>query len=176
MCRSRPLSRFLAVTGLLLAAASAPLAPAAAQELAGNYVLLADQSDDVARVIEKGTAGMNFLFRPIARSRLKKTNQPYLTVEIQRTDSTYGIGSDGDDPVVTPASGEVIKWRRKDGEVFDVNTVETEGGVRQTFTADDGSRENFWLPQADGGLELQVTIRSGKLPEPIRYRMIYRRS
>jgi hypothetical protein len=176
MRRCRLLRQVLAALAVTAAVHVFGTSPVGAQEVEGSYTLVAEQSDDIPRVIEKGTSRLNFLVRRIARSRLKKTNQPYLTAVIHRTGGQVSIGTDGADPVVTPADGAVIEWTREDGETFAVNTVESQGGIRQTFTAEDGSRENLWLPMAGDGLELQVTISSGKLPEPIRYRMVYRRN
>lgn len=142
----------------------------------GTFVYTAQGSDDIETVIRNGTAKMNFIKRPIARSRLKKTNLPYQTIRIEETPAQVSIISDHRAPIVTPADGKSIKWRREDGELFDVNTVREQGKLKQTFVAEDGSRENLYSLSPDGEtLTMQVTIRSGQLPAPIVYKLDFKR-
>lgn len=161
-------------TGVHQAANAADVVQNAA--IQGSFVFTARGSDDIEQVIRNGTAKMNFIKRPIARSRLKKTNLPYQTIRIEETPAQVSVASDHRAPVVTPADGKTIRWRREDGELFDVNSVWEEGRLKQTFVAEDGSRENLFSLSPDGQtLTMQVTIRSGKLPAPIVYRLNYMR-
>ncbi len=145
--------------------------------LQGTFTLQPGAQETVVSAITSGTANMNFIKRPIARSRLKKTNlPPYAWVKIEHTPTEVSIEMDGRKPIVTPADGKSIKWTREDGEVFDVNTVWEQGNLKETFVAGDGSRENLFEPGADGqAMVLQVTIRSPQLKQPIVYRLNYRK-
>ncbi len=186
MKRSRLLA--LPIAALLLIAATRHPAhlrglaqePAAAVQqapaLEGTYALVSSP-DVVTTAITTGTANMNFIKRPIARSRLKKTNlPPYGTVRFAYPPNEISIEMDTRKPVVTPADGKTIKWTREDGEVFDVNSVWEGKMLRETFVAGDGSRENLYEPSADGqAMTLQVTIRSPQLKQPIVYKLEYRK-
>lgn len=187
MKRSRLLPMLPAALLLLVAAGRHPHAPrfhaprqdAAAQNggLQGTFVFTAQGSDNVEDVIRNGTAKMNFIKRPIARSRLKKTNLPYQRIAIAHTPAQVSVQRDAAKPIVTPADGKSIRWTREDGEVFDVNTVWDGTRLKQTFVAPDGSRENlFWLSPDGSTLTMQVTIRSPQLPAPIVYKLDYRRT
>ncbi len=184
MKRSRLLALPIALL-LLIAATRHPAHPRGAQEpaavpaaqspgLNGTFTLVSTP-DVVTTAITTGTSNMNFIKRPIARSRLKKTNlPPYAWVKIEHTPTEVSIEMDGRKPILTPADGKSIKWTREDGEVFDVNTVWEQGKLRETFVAGDGSRENLFEPGPDGqGMIMQVTIRSPQLKQPIVYRLNY---
>lgn len=148
---------------------------AEAQGVEGSWVYVAQGSDDVNAVIEKGTAKMNFVTKPVARKRLKGTNKPYQTLVISRTGSEIVTAMDDRAPIHMPADGKAIKWKREDGEVFNVNAVTQNGALVQSFIADDGQRENAYKVRPDGTLEMKVTIRSGRLPAPLVYTLLYRK-
>ncbi len=188
MKRSRLLA--LPIALLLLAAAThhpthlrggqEPAAVAAVQSpgLQGTFVLEPGANEKVVAAITSGTASMNFIKRPIARSRLKKTNlPPYGTVRISHTPTEVSVDMDGRAPILTPADGKTIKWKRpEDGEMLDVNTVWENGALKETFVAGDGSRENLFAISPDGQImTMQVTIRSPQLKQPIVYKLDYRR-
>ncbi len=152
--------------------------PAAAQSagLQGTFVYTPQGSDNIEQAIRNGTARMSFIARPIARSRLKKTNLPYQLIHIAHTPTQVFITRDNHAPIITPADGKTVKWKREDGEVFDVNTVWEQGNLKQTFIAPDGSRENLLALSPDGEmLVMRVTIRSPRLPAPIVYKLDYKR-
>lgn len=144
--------------------------------LQGTFVYVAEGSDDIDRAIQQAVSGMNFITRPIARGRLKKTNAPYGSLSLSHTPSQVTVTTDGRAPIVTPASGEPAKWTREDGEVLDVSTEWQNGRLVQTFAAEDGKRVNVYSLGADGNtLSLQVTVSSPRLPEPMTYTLRYRR-
>lgn len=155
--------------------------PAAAQEVAapfvGSWTYVAQSGDVIGDAIERGTADMNFVTRPIARRRLRATNSPYATMEIRVGGGSVTTLLEGRD-VTSPADGRAIAWTREDGEVMQVATsLRDDGTLVQTFTAQDGSRENVYSVSPDGRrLTLQVTIRSERLPSPITYRLLYDRA
>ncbi|HEX7049680.1 MAG TPA: hypothetical protein VF188_05660 [Longimicrobiales bacterium] len=180
MCRrTTPSLRIaLALPALIALHASPGAVPAAAQvaALAGRFAYVADESDDIEQAIDRGTAELNFFKRPIARGRLRDVNAAYQTVEIEQTRSSIAIGFDGHPPIVTPADGAPIRWRRDDGEVFRVRAEWLDDALIQVFTADDGQRENLYTLDPDGRtLRMRVTITSRQLPAPIVYTLVYRR-
>ena len=163
----------LAATALFVAPVTAQ-APAANAWL-GSWTYAAQPSDVIERAIERGIDDMNFVTKPIARRRLRATNDPYSTVELRVADNRVTTVLEGR-AITSPADGSTIDWRREDGEVLQVSTALRNGTLVQTFTADDGSRENVYSVSADGRLTIQVTIRSDRLPAPIVYRLLYDRA
>ncbi|CAN5616948.1 hypothetical protein BH23GEM7_BH23GEM7_22310 [soil metagenome] len=164
-------------TAMLLLLLSAAAGVAQSRSLEGSYTYLRAASDDINQAIERGIAGMNFVTRPVARGRLRKTNEPFGAITISRTPAEVAIATDGGAPVVTPADGSAVRWRREDGEVFQVSTALRDGVLRQTFVADDGQRENALSLSADGDtLTMRVTVTSPRLPRPVSYRLVYLRA
>jgi hypothetical protein len=144
--------------------------------LQGTFELVPEESDDVETAIRGVATRINFALRGIARSRLRRTNPLHHTISIAHTTSEVTIIMDDRAPVTSPASGSPITWRREDGEVFDLSTRWDHDRLRQTFVAEDGARENvFWLGPDGTTLYMEVTVRSPRLPEPLSYRLAYRR-
>ena len=171
--------RMTAVLFALLALALGAPAAAEAQQssLAGTWTLNRGQSDDIQAAINRAVARMNFVTRPIARGRLRRTNTAYERVVIAFPSNQVSVRYDERNPIVSPASGAAVKWTREDGEVFDVSMRPAGGRLTQTFTAEDGSRENVYTLSADGRtLTMNVTIRSPRLSAPLTYKLVYNRA
>jgi hypothetical protein len=162
----------------LVAALALPLS-ARAQEstMRGTFVVNRQQSDDVNRAIETGVARMNFITRPIARGRLRRTNPVYQRLVINYTQQQVAVTFDQRRPVESPANGQPIKWTREDGEKFDLSTEWQNGRLIQTFRAEDGTRTNAYSISPDGHtLTMHVTIRSPRLPQPVEYNLVFNRA
>jgi hypothetical protein len=152
-------------------------AQAQASPFNGTFTYVAGESDNVDQAINQAIARMNVATRQIARPRLRRTNQPYQRVVISTTASSVSITTDNRAPITTSAAGAPIKWTREDGEVLDVSTTWQGNRLRQVFAAEDGRRENVWSMSPDGNmLTLNVTVTSGRLPQPLTYRLTYRRA
>jgi hypothetical protein len=164
-----------ATVALLLLTLIAPIA-LADEPLAGQYRLDPKASDDISNAIESQTASMNFITRPIARSRLKKTNPAYSTVAIAFPGNNISITLDQRKAIVFPANGNAVKWTREDGETFDVNGKVVNGTLTQAFVAEDGRRANTYVLSPDGKMmTLNVRVDSPRLPKPVTYKLVYRR-
>lgn len=153
-------------------------APLLAQQssLDGTYHLVPAESDDIHQVIDRAVARMNFVTRPVARSRLRKTNPPYQTVHLSTSVSQVTIRIDAREPLTTPSNGTPIQWKQARGEVVDVSTEWENGILEQTFVAKDGQRVNHFSLSAGGELlHLRVTITSPRLAEPLTYTLRYRK-
>ena len=159
----------------LLAALTGQVALAQEASLPGVYVDDGQSGGVIEKAIETAVAKMNFIKRPIARSRLKKTNSHYGRIEIARGASEFSVRFDAGKPVLMPLDGRSVKWTRDDGEQFDVSAKLQGDTLVQTFAAEDGQRTNAFSLGADGKLLLQVTLTSPQLPEPVRYQLSYRR-
>lgn len=168
----------LQIVALLVAVLTISLGVRAqTSSLEGVYSATTDQSERIDAAIEKAVAAMNFIKRPIARGRLKKTNPSYERISILRSDAQIEIRFDDRAPVQMPANGSSVKWTREDGEVFDVSADWQEGRLEQTFKAEDGERVNTFRLSPDGNqLSLHVTISSPQLPSPVEYTLMYERT
>lgn len=170
------LGALFAVLALALPAAGQQ-AGARTSALDGTYTLNRAASDDINRAIENAVSRMNFVTRPIARGRLRRTNQPYQRLVISHTPQQVSVTTDNRAAIRTPANGTPIKWRREDGEMFDVSTEWENGTLEQTFKAEDGSRTNVFALSGDGRtLTMNVTITSPRLSAPLRYKLVFNRA
>jgi hypothetical protein len=166
----------LLIAGAFCAALSFTI-DASAQTLDGGYQFVAEGSADITAAIEGSVGKMNFIKRPIARSRLKKANPAYRTITIKRAADQILVALDGGTPVQMPASGAIVKWKRDDGEVVDVSGQWQASTLTQKFTAEDGARLNVFRLSADGQtLTLDVKLTSDQLPAPLTYSLAYRRT
>ena len=164
-------------TALALSALIALTARAADEPLwLGAFVNEKQSREGIDAAIETAVSGMNFVTRPIARRRLKKTNAPYRQVVISRTSDVVSVAFDGQSAVETPGDGRPIKWKRSDGEMFDVSAEVKDGALVQTFKASDGQRVNTFTANAAGQLTMEATITSPQLAKPVIYTLLYERA
>ena len=165
-----------ATVALLLLTLIAPVTFAADEPFAGHYRLDAKASDNVGNAIEDQTKSMNFITRPIARGRLKKTNPAYDSIAIAFPATNISVTLEQRKPIVFPANGTAVKWTREDGEVFDVSGKVANGVLTQTFVAEDGRRTNTYTLSPDGRtMTLNVKVESPRLPKPVTYKLVYHR-
>ena len=145
-------------------------------DLTGTFRLLAEQSYDIDRAIDGAIAPMSFLVRPFARSRLQKINIPYQRLVIEAKTDEVRIVADPRVPIQTPLSGAPIRWKREDGEPFNVSGVWDGGVFEQTFVSGSGRRINRYNVSADGQtLTIHVVVTGGGLPGAMTYHLVYRR-
>jgi hypothetical protein len=130
---------------------------------------------DLTQVIEGATASMNFVTRPIARGRLKKTNEAYKRIQIAKAGAEITIQYEGRLAQHMAADGQASKWKREDGEEFMISARLDKDDLIQTYKAEDGERSNvFHFDPKTGTLSLSVTVKSGKLPKPLTYTLTYK--
>ena len=165
---------------VLLAFALVALGPTVARaqaQLNGTWTLNRQQSDNVAATIEGAIRRMNFVVRPVARGRLRKTNVAYERLVIGTTENRVNVTYDERAPVITPANGATVKWRREDGEEFDVSTQWENGRLEQIFRTSGGHRVNVYTVSGDGRtLTMDVTLTSPRLASPLRYKLVFDRA
>lgn len=163
---------------LLLALIASLAAAAHADEpsLQGTFLNEQQSAKTIETAIEAAVAKMNFIKRPIARSRLKKTNEAHRRVEIGIGRGEISVAFDGRKPVQMPADGSTIRWTREDGETFDVNAAWDGDRLVQTFKAEDGTRANAFSVGTDGRLNMLVTLTSPQLDQPLVYTLTFSRA
>jgi hypothetical protein len=152
--------------------------PTAAQKsgLDGVYTLDDSASDNISQAIDAAVAHLNFIERPIARGRLRKLNPAYRKVTIATSPNELSVGADSQPTLRTPATGTPVPWKAPDGGKLSASMRLTGGHLVQTFTSADGRRVNEYTLSPDGRtLTMQVTETSSRLPQPIKYKQVYRR-
>ncbi|MBW2291444.1 MAG: hypothetical protein JRG89_24100 [Deltaproteobacteria bacterium] len=160
------------------AAAAAEARTRTLADFAGTFVY--DGGDEegahLDAAIEGVVASLNFLLRPIARSRLSSTNQPYDHIRIQVRAEGLTIAR-GSDLVWTVAADDTpTKVKRPGGVIFVVHRRFEMGEVIEEIDAGSGRRRNRYALSADGQvLSLTVTIAAERLPTPLVYTHHYRR-
>ena len=178
--RALPVMRHRRFAPVLLALALLALTSTAARaqtHLNGTWTLNRQQSDDVDATIEGVIRRMNFVVRPVARGRLRKTNVAYERLVIGTTQDRVNVTYDERAPVITPVNGAAVKWRREDGEEFDVSTQWEDGRLEQTFRTSGGHRVNVYSVSPDGRtLTMDVTLTSPRLSAPLRYKLVFDRA
>lgn len=167
--------RFLVALTVL---GTVPSAAAAAmdQTLEGDWEYVAAESSNITAVVEQAVSGMNFIVRPIARSRLRKTNEVYRTIKIDHTADQISVRFDAGKAVLMPTNGSTVPWTRDDGETFQVSGAWERAKLTQMFAAADGQRLNtFRMSDAGDALMLEVKLTSEQLTAPLVYTLVYRR-
>ncbi len=142
----------------------------------GAFLNEHQSSEGVDAAIETAVAKMNFITRPIARSRLKKSNPAYKRIVIVHKGDLVSVSFDGRRPIEMPADGAPIKWTRDDGEVFDVTATVQNGELIQTFKAEDGQRVNTFSANDSGQMTMEAKLTSPQLPTPVIYTLLYQRN
>jgi len=107
--------------------ASNLVANASSSELEGVYSG-EDQQKKIEAAIEAAVAKMSFIKRPIARSRLKKTNPSYARIAIAMTEGVIEVQFDDRKPIRMRADGRPTEWTREDGEVRSCRSPRGERG------------------------------------------------
>ena len=147
-----------------------------AATLDGTFILDAKNSADIAKAIEVTVADMNFVKRPIARSRLTKTNEAPMQVEVHqnagKVDITIGKVKH---PNLT-LSASAIAWTTPTGEAVLLSVKPSANGLEETFQGEDGAKKNTFTLSTDGKtLSLDVLVTSPQLPKPLIYRLVFLR-
>ena len=143
----------------------------------GQYLLVAPESDNLPEIIERTVRQFNFLIRPIARSRLQRTNVAFPAISFERPgDSGFRIAHVNGTAVLHRVAGEEVSGQSPDGSGIRVR-LNAGPPLREVYQSDEGRRENTY-ELVDGGrrLLLHVVITSPRLREPIKYRLVYKRA
>ncbi|MEB3197767.1 MAG: hypothetical protein VKP62_11240 [Candidatus Sericytochromatia bacterium] len=155
-------------------AAPARSAPAG---LMGQWIYDPAQSDDVDQAIQRAAEKINYILRGFAHGRLKDTNHPYRTVAITQQGADTLVKKDDRQPLTAPTSGASTKWKREDGQIYDVTLRwQGQGRLEESIGNHEGKRINLYSLRADGRtMDLHVSVSSTRLPVPLSYRLAYRR-
>ena len=114
-------------------------------------------------------AKMFFIKRPFARSQLKGATDPCDELTIAVGEEVVSIICNGKKPTVTEGKGEPKRWVSREGEEYTITQKLEENRIVQTFDSGGGVRTNVYRLTDEETMVLDVTVESGKLPEPLTY-------
>jgi putative oxidoreductase len=156
----------------------APSTTALPPEGVYTFTLAPDSSDDIKEAVNRTVHPMSFITRPIARGRLNATNPTPQQVHVNVGGDTLGVAFDDGNPVVTPLDGNTVPWQSSlTHETYQVHATMAADTVSQFIDAPDGTRENSYVFLDHGQrLKLRVTVRSHRLPGPLVYDLLFRRT
>ena len=141
----------------------------------GEYSLIASESDDMRKVIEETAARLNVLFRPIARSRLRKTQIAFPSVRISRNGEEFRISHQLGTDAVHRSVEDPVQSVSPDGAKIVIRLIPGPP-MTQTYESGEGLRTNRYVLSPDGSkLTIHVRVTSPRLPQPIEYKLTYRR-
>lgn len=137
---------------------------------------MAAESDDIEQAIEKTIAPLNFVTRPVARGRLKRRNVafPYFEVTVNESGARFRHEKGLD---VTYSTPDVkVQAKAPDGSLV-ITHMSVEPVLTLSYDAEGGQRVDSYVLSGDGAkLTLSVRLTSARLPMPLQYKLLYRRT
>lgn len=149
--------------------------PSPIERLGGDYRYVggSEQRRDIARAIESVTEEMSLLVRGIASDRLKKTNDAPKAISIREEGEDIVVQIDERTYRGRP-NGPAIEVPNVEGGTSKMRLEFRDGKLYQHFAAKEGQRTNVFAPYPNGKrLNLWVTVRSPRLPKPVKYHLTY---
>lgn len=141
----------------------------------GTYRILLEECDEIRPAVERTVSKMSFLVRGIARSRLMKSQILFPAITVYSTDSAFRIRHVNGTDIAHSDSKTGVKAKAPDGSDIVVR-LRPGPPLVQSYESSDGKRENTYTLSADGAkLTVDVRVTSPRLPEEIRYRLVYAR-
>ncbi len=169
-------AQLLVVAALCLALVATP-ARADDARLWGTFVNPAQNEAAIDAAIERVVAKMTFFTRPFARAEVKAASPTFRRLTLEKSSDTITASYDVGQPVRTPADGSPGRWTRDDGDVYEVKASFVDGHLHQSFQNKGGGRLNVFTLSPDGRtLTIDVMLTSDRLPEPIRYQLVFERA
>lgn len=145
--------------------------------LAGTYMLDRGASQDVGKAVETVVEQMSFLVRSIARERLMAANPLPPRIAISFVDNAVTIQTGDGQAITTPTDGTPIDWTQEDGDAAKISAVWEGGKLKRSVVSKNGMRvSTYGLDPTGNTLTLQVVITASQLPQPLDYKLVFRRS
>lgn len=142
------------------------------------YTPVASQSANegtIEKGIEAAISDMSFITKPIARTKLKKSNLAFKKITFKKSGKKVSIQHDDRKTVDSPADGSKVKWTREDGETFTVSQKVEDTQITQVFYADEGNKTLVYKFSDDfSQVSVSVRLDSPKLPAPLKYTLKYK--
>lgn len=145
--------------------------------LFGGYALDEPSSRAEARIrtaIERGTEPVNAIMRGMARARLTENNPLIRRVRIAVRGRDVAVSTNGR-TITAPASG-AQRAVELDGRRVQASYGFAAGSLHQILDYGEATRRTTFELREDGRLLVTVTMASRILPNPLRYRLVLRRT
>lgn len=179
------MKKHLIVGAALLALVLILPAAASAQDGTWTFKLATNQSQATKKIhagIEDAISEMNFVIRPVGRSRLKGTNKPCKKLSFEIQGEKISIQCDSDKKFTTKSDGTIKRnVLGSDGESrYDLSQeVKSKGDktvITQIFRAEDGRRTTVYVyDPSEKSMTMRVKVESPKLePKSLRYKLPYK--
>ena len=150
---------------------------AQAADIQGTFLLVPQQSDNVAQKVESTIAQMNLFVRSFARNKISKAARANEKISITLSGNGISILADDNLLPVTPTDGTTLTYQNREGDVLGLRARMQGNKLEQTFITDKGSRTNVCEISNDGNtLEMRVIIRSDYFDNPMTYKLVYCKS
>jgi len=174
----------LLATGSILGVAAVPSAqvPAPSPMLNGTWQLQGSVQQARGQIqvsINRAVASLTPDIQRLARARIAESTTIPSTIEIQARADHIHLAFAGEAPRTfegTPGTSQNV-YSRSGVRAQLTQTYRPDGGIEQRFRALDGTQWNFLTPQAGGRtLHLDVLMRSRRLTQDVRFRLVFQRS
>lgn len=155
----------------------APATAARELEFQGEFGFIGGrhQRDLVAEAIERSVQSLPS-FHHVARKRLTEANQVPGAVRIAVDGEDVVVVYGDEEPQRAPLDGSARTWRNREGETLELRHQLRGGRLVQTTRGKEGRRVMVWSHDpARGLLRVHSTMSSPKLPEPVRYRLTFKK-
>jgi hypothetical protein len=129
----------------------------------------------LAAAIEHAIEPMNFIARPIARSRLQTPVYYCKRYELALDADTVRVACDDRPRVERRLDNSEGPVTGLDAEPLDVKVSTGADTVQMVFTASDGKRTTTYQFGDAGALEVGVVVESASLERPVAWKVLYRR-
>jgi hypothetical protein len=162
------------IVALILVLVAIPSTAAASQpwEGAWHHVAKTGEAEKMRAEVDEVVSEMSFLIRGVARSRLRDECQPYNEIQIRLADEQVWIRTDLG--VLTSPLDEPVMRDGHDGKKVRVHRWLRDGELHETLSTSRGSRTNHYRVRGEQ-LHVDSTIRSSRLPRPVKFTYTYQR-
>ncbi len=169
---------------LILGVAAVPSAqvPAPSPALSGTWQLQGSMAQARAQAqasIEQAIASLTPDIQRLARARIAESTTIPTAIEIQARPDYIHLAFAGESPRTfesAPGASQNV-YSRSGVRAQLTQTYRPDGGIEQRFRALDGTQWNFLSPQPGGQtLFLDVLMRSQRLTQDVRFRIVFRRT
>ena len=165
----------LAITLLITSCAAVASAQDIRARFSGTYHYAGSDQEQEARrsAIERAVAGMSFVIRSTARSRITATTQILDSYAFSFEPQKIVVRPSSRPEMITADDGVPVDYVYK-GKTSKLAQQFVGDRISQVFVSDDGKRENEFTLSPDGKtLNVKVTLSGTRLPTTIVYTLTY---
>ncbi|MBV9940091.1 MAG: hypothetical protein JO150_16420 [Acidobacteriaceae bacterium] len=155
---------------------NAPFHVSQVDQFAGRYVLLRDPSEDLKQAINRATSTVSFVRRAMVRWQLRQRAVAYSSFVMGRAGESLRTILADKGSLSLPLSGSPVLWKAPFGEIVRAH-LQLGTELVEVFEAKRGRCEShFQLSPDRQVLVVEIRMISEELPEPVEYRLVYRRA